>query len=153
MSIFTSIIGTIIGPVTNLIDDLHTSGEEKLAAKAALLKIQMDAQEKVLEYEVTMAKEKGATVRAEITGASWMQRNWRPVTMLMFVAIIANNYIIVPYVTAFGANVPTLEIPPGMWALLNVGIGGYIASRGVEKVMATRHANQIVEATRHLPTR
>ena len=59
--------------------------------------------------------------------------------MLVFVFIIANNYIIVPYVTAFGATVPTLEIPNGLWALLNVGIGGYIASRGIEKIVKSRN--------------
>ena len=54
--------------------------------------------------------------------------------MLAFVAIIVNNYILVPYAVAFGASVPMLEIPPGMWGLLTVGIGGYIGGRTYEKV-------------------
>jgi hypothetical protein len=138
MSILTTILGTVIKPVTELVDSLHTSEEEKLTARAALLKIQSDAAAKVLEYEVTMAKELGATVRAEVQGKSPLQRLWRPITMLVFVFIIFNNFVLVPYVAAFGATVPTLEIPPGMWALLNIGIGGYIASRGVEKVVGMR---------------
>lgn len=72
---------------------------------------------------------------AEAQGESWLQRSWRPITMLVFVFVIFNNYVLQPYVAAFGVMIPTLEIPNGMWALLNVGIGGYIASRGVEKVV------------------
>jgi hypothetical protein len=28
-----------------------------------------------------------------------------------------------------------LEIPPDMWDLLKIGLGGYVVSRGVEKTM------------------
>ena len=71
---------------------------------------------------------------AEAQGGSWIQRSWRPITMLTFVFIIANNYILVPYAVAFGASVPMLDLPPGMWSLLTVGIGGYIGGRTYEKV-------------------
>lgn len=74
---------------------------------------------------------------AEAQGQSWLQRNWRPLLMTTFMFIIANNYIIVPYVQAFGAVVPSLEIPNGMWALLNVGVGGYIVGRSGEKIAET----------------
>lgn len=101
-----------------------------------------------LKHEFQMAAMQGTLVEmqtardvlvAEAQGESWMQRNWRPITMLVFVFIIGNNYVLAPYIAAFGAQIPTLEIPNGMWALLNVGIGGYIASRGVEKVIKTRN--------------
>jgi len=49
-----------------------------------------------------------------------------------------NNYVIAAYIELFFAvEVPVLEIGPEMWGLLKVGIGGYIASRGVEKVVPT----------------
>ena len=55
--------------------------------------------------------------------------------MLSFVFIIFNNYVIAPYAVAFvGPDViPMLDIPPGMWGLLTVGIGGYIGGRSYEK--------------------
>lgn len=79
---------------------------------------------------------KGAVsvIVAEASGQSWIQRSWRPITMLSFVTIIVNNYILVPYMVAFGAPVPMLDIPPGMWGLLTVGIGGYIGGRTLEKI-------------------
>lgn len=53
--------------------------------------------------------------------------------MLSFVAILINNYIFAPYVQAFGGVAVVLEIPPGMWGLLTIGMGGYVGGRTVEK--------------------
>lgn len=128
-------LGSAILPgVFNIVD-------QAVADKDLAAKLKHDLQMAALEGSLTDTKAARDVIVAEAQGKSWIQRNWRPVTMLTFVFIIANNYIFVPYAQAFGASVPSLEIPPGMWALLNVGIGGYIASRGVEKVFETR-ANQ-----------
>jgi hypothetical protein len=141
LGIAKDIVGGIISPVGDIIDNLHTSEEEKSEAKAKLAEIENALSVKILEYESRLAEAQASTIVAEATGESWMQRNWRPVTMLSFVTIIVNNYILVPYAEAFGAAIPALDIPNGMWALLNVGIGGYIASRGVEKVFKMRNGN------------
>jgi len=54
--------------------------------------------------------------------------------MLTFVAIIANNYILAPYLQAmFGWSV-ALDIPPDMWDLLKLGLGGYMIGRSGEKI-------------------
>ena len=97
--------------------------------KALLKEKKVEAMAQAQKGQAQRAK----TVRAEATGQSWIQRNWRPLTALTFVFIIANNFILVPYVNAFGASIPTLEIPQGMWALLNVMIGGYTVARSWEK--------------------
>jgi len=142
MSIFSILGGPIKGLVESvggIIDSVHTSEEEKLTAKAKLRELETAATAQILSHAETLFQSQRDVLVAEATGESALQRNWRPLTMLVFVFIIANNYIIVPYVTAFGATVPTLEIPNGLWALLNVGIGGYIASRGIEKVVKMRN--------------
>lgn len=96
-----------------------------------------------LEAELTqvLANAQRDIIVAEAQGQSWLQRNWRPLLMMTFMVIIANNYILVPYVQAFGATVPTLTIPQGMWALLNVGVGGYIVGRSGEKIAKTWKGN------------
>ena len=55
--------------------------------------------------------------------------------MLVFVVIIANNYIIYPYLSLFWPEAPTLEIPPDMWGLLKIGLGGYVVGRSAEKAV------------------
>ena len=130
MSIFSTIISGAIGQVRGIIDELKVDDVEKMGAKAALLAIQADVTTKVLEYESTLAKEQGQTVRAEATGHSWLQRNWRPIIMLLFGYIVAHNYVIAP---VFGTQL--VEIPTDMWQLLKIGLGGYVIGRSAEKIV------------------
>lgn len=123
-------LGEIVKPITGLIDSMHTSEEEKLKAKGSLLAIQTEFAGKALEYEATLAKEQAAIVRAEVESQSWMARNWRPLTMLVFVYIIAHNHIFSPL---FG--VTSVPIPADMWDLLKLGMTGYIVGRSAEKVV------------------
>ena len=131
----------LVGAVGSIIDDLHTSGEEKAAAKQKLSELEAATLLSMAEVGKTLIEAQRDVVVSETKG-SWIQRNWRPLTMMVFVFIIFNNYVLVPYVSAFGGTIPALEIPNGMWALLNVGIGGYITSRGIEKVVALRNGNK-----------
>lgn len=48
--------------------------------------------------------------------------------MCLFGLIIANNYLIVPLL-----GTPMADIPPDMWELLKLGVGGYVIGRSVEK--------------------
>jgi hypothetical protein len=70
---------------------------------------------------------------AEAQSGSWLTASWRPITMLTFVFIIANNYILYPYLSLFFDTGLQLDIPPDMWDLLKIGIGGYTVGRTVEK--------------------
>ncbi len=79
-----------------------------------------------------------AVIVAEAQGDSWLQRNWRPLLMLCFVLILFNNYVAAPYARALGLELPTLDLPQGAWALLNIGVGGYIAGRSAEKILGKR---------------
>lgn len=90
----------------------------------------------IANLATTQITEGAQTVRTEVTSDSWITKNWRPLLMLLFGAIIANNYIISPYVQAmFGAGV-SLPIPPDMWQLLKLGIGGYVIGRSSEKMLS-----------------
>lgn len=71
---------------------------------------------------------------AEAQSQSWLARNWRPMLMTIFMAIIANNYILAPYFQAMFSWHVSLDLPPQMWDLLKIGLGGYIVGRSVEKV-------------------
>ena len=75
-----------------------------------------------------------AIIQAEANSEHWLTANWRPLTMLTFVVIIANNYILYPYLSLFWIDAPNLELPPDMWALLKIGLGGYTVGRSGEKI-------------------
>jgi hypothetical protein len=125
----------LFGSLINAIDDWHTSDEEKLIAKGQIYGIQAQTLKNILDFESERLNAQRDIIVAEAKGESWLQRNWRPLSMMVFVIIIANNFIFVPYAKSFGMDVPMLDIPEGMWTLLTVGIGGYIGGRTVEKVL------------------
>lgn len=106
------------------------SDAEKAAAEVGMVKLKG-----MLENGVM--KMKSAIIIAEAKGGSWLQRNWRPMLMCLFGIIIANNYIIYPYVVMlFGVeNAVKMDIPPDMWDLLKLGVSGYIVGRSVEKAV------------------
>ena len=120
-----SLIGQIFKPATELIDNLHTSEEEKLQQKAQLLSLQTNFLTEALNYEQEQLKAKTEIIVAEAKGGSWIQRNWRPITMLTFLVLVVGD--------AFGylAN----DLAPQAWTLLQIGLGGYVVGRSVEKVV------------------
>lgn len=59
--------------------------------------------------------------------------SWRPVMMYLFMYIIGQYYIINPIIEFTWPTIKLKNLPPEMWTLLTVAVGGYITSRGVEK--------------------
>jgi hypothetical protein len=111
-----------------LIDEFIDTPEEKSKAAARLKELQDNG-------ELARMAQRAGIITAEAQSEHFITATWRPITMLVFVAIIANNYILYPYMSLFWAEAPRLELPEHMWELLKIGIGGYICFRGGEKIM------------------
>jgi len=116
-----SFISGLIKPVTALVDDLHTSDEERLAAKGVLLELQTGLMSQTLAYEQKLAESQASIIVAEATANSWLTRTWRPITMLTFVFL------------AVYSQFTGTEIPQDMWTVIKIGLGGYLGGRSVEK--------------------
>ena len=113
-----------------LLDKLIPDADAKQKAKANL-------QELALSQEGDKLQGRFAVITAEAQSDHWVVASWRPITMLTFVAIVANNYILAPYIQLFFSVNVTLELPPHLWELLKIGLGGYVVGRTVEKTMKT----------------
>lgn len=122
MDIFKTITEGL-GKVFGLVDDLHTSEEEKLTLKQGLLTIQSQIIMQSLELEMKSIEAQARIVEAEAKSEHWLTSTWRPITALAFAAIVCYAFIT-------GA-----EIPEPMWKTLQIMIGGYVVSRGAEKVI------------------
>ena len=120
-------ITAIISPVTKLIDDLHTSDEEKLQLKNEIIGMQFGFHSKLLEYETKLMQHRADVVKAEAQGKSWLQRSWRPITMLTFLVLVICD--------CFGLL--TFRLSGEAWTLLQIGLGGYVVGRSAEKVINT----------------
>jgi len=102
--------------------------KDKAAEAAHALRVEM------LRHEQTAQEVARDVVVAEARSEHWLTSAWRPITMLVFVAIVANNYILAPYVDLFFDAGLQLEVPPPMWDLIKIGLGGYVVGRSAEKV-------------------
>lgn len=119
----------LLRSISDVIDKVHTSADEKLAAQRELVQIERTFHVRMAELDVEWARTQADVVKSEVASQSWMARNWRPLTMLTFTYIVAHNFILAPL---FGLI--TLVIPPDLWDLLKLGMGGYVAGRTIEKI-------------------
>ena len=113
--------GGLVKEVGKVIDNLFTSDEERLNAKNEVFKVLQEQKLKLqqLQTEIILAEANG----------NWLQRSWRPILMLSFGFIVIYVKFIAPL---FNLPIPPLE--DEFWDLLQLGIGGYVVGRSVEKV-------------------
>jgi len=120
-----SFIGDIFKPAAKLIDAVHTSTEEKMKLNAAIKTIENELLVKVIDYETKLLEAKASIITSEAQGASWMQRNWRPITMLTFLVLVVCD--------SFGLL--AFRLATEAWLLLQIGLGGYVTGRSAEKIV------------------
>jgi len=84
------------------------------------------------DLERVRIETRGKVVQVEAQGESWLQRNWRPLTMLWFGVLIGGYW--------FGYTPPNLseESVLSLFGLMKLGLGGYVIGRSAEKI--TQHA-------------
>lgn len=119
----------LISGVGDVVDKFVTTDKEKLEAQRALLEIERGFQTKMAELDGEWAKTQASIINAETNSQSWLARNWRPLLMLVFTYIVAHNFVIAPIF-----HLSAVPIPPDMWDLLRIGMGGYIVGRSLEKI-------------------
>ncbi len=87
--------------------------------------------------EITIALLEGADkingaaaeiIKAEAASESWLAKSWRPLVMLTFTGLIVARW--------FGWAAPNLSEAEYMklWDIVQLGLGGYVVGRSVEKV-------------------
>lgn len=109
-----------------IIDKIWPDPTKKAEAKRMLAELEQSGE----LQEMAIA---AGVVSTEAQSEHFLVAAWRPITMLCFVAIIVNNYILVPYLSLLFDTGIELDIPPDMWELLKLGIGGYVVGRSAEK--------------------
>lgn len=122
---FTRLLTGAFEPLARVIDELHTSEEERLHAKATLLRLQIDAAQQAQEYQMELLRQQSKIVAAEAAGQGVLQRNWRPITMLVFLTLVVADSL----------NFLPNRLSAEAWTLLQLGLGGYVVGRTGEKIV------------------
>lgn len=77
---------------------------------------------------IALVNARGQAIVAEAQGESWLQRNWRPVVMLMFTAFVGAHFMGLTSDTISEASIESIM------DIIQLGIGGYVIGRSAEKV-------------------
>ena len=80
LNLIGSLVGKILPVAAGIIDELHTSGEEKAAAKQKL-------QELLVSAEQEAQKEVSARWKADMKSDAWLPKNIRPLTLVFLTAV------------------------------------------------------------------
>ncbi len=115
-----SLVGDLLGKVFGL----FSSPEDKLKAQELQNQISLALTQAQSQLNDAQAK----IITAEASSASWLTSNWRPLTMLVFVALVVCHW--------FGLNASGITEAQylSLFDLIKIGLGGYVVGRSIEKV-------------------
>ena len=114
----------LVKNVGGVIDDLHTSEEERLEAEQKI-------KELIANYEVEMEKNITSRWEADLKSDSWLSKNVRP--MVLIFLIVCTMLLIFIDAGALKFNVKDSYIDLLQMVLITV-IGAYFGGRSFEKV-------------------
>ena len=133
------ILGTIISPVTNMIDQFVTSDEERLEAKNQLEVIKNKALSDIMDYEKTVIDKKAEIMVAELQQGDNYTKRARPTIVYGGLLILVINNVILPWITHFTGNAPpVINIPAEFWYVWGGVTGVYAFKRSDEKIKAMK---------------
>jgi hypothetical protein len=112
--VLAPILGRVVG-------SLFPDPEQKAKAEAEMMKALLTHQ---AEIEGAAAK----IIQTEAASTHWLAANWRPLTMITFVALVVARW--------FGWAAPNLTEAEylKLWSIVEFGLGGYVVGRSVEKI-------------------
>ncbi len=116
-------IGNIFKPASDLVDNLHTSDEEKLELRNKLAEIEGKALAKLTELEQSRLEAMSKVQTAEANSKHVITATWRPISSIaMVTVIILASFGIIPQPDA------------NFYDLAQLFLGAYAGGRSLEKI-------------------
>lgn len=114
---------------SKVIDRLWPDPAQAAQAKLQLLQMQQTGELAKLTADTDMAKAAASIVQSEAASSGFLASSWRPITMLVFVALITARW--------FGLAAPNLQEAEylKLWDIVQLGLGGYVIGRSAEKIV------------------
>ena len=123
-SIFSGGAKDLVEGVGGVIDDLHTSKEEKLEAERKV-------KELVSSYQSTLEKEISSRWNADMNSDSWLSKNVRPLVLVFLVISTVLMIFIDAGMISFNVEAKWTDL---LQLVLITVIGAYFGGRSLEKV-------------------
>lgn len=122
MNVLKTLFGSVAEKAVDVVDQFVTDKDEAAKLKAQLVQRFQESADAELQA-------KASVIRAEATGESWLQRNWRPMVMLWFAALVGAHWV------GFTAENLSEEQILGLLKIVQYGLSGYVVGRSGEKIM------------------
>ena len=122
--LFSGGAAELVKGVGGVIDNLHTSDEEKLEAERKI-------KELISSYEVEMEKNITERWKMDMQSDSWLSKNIRPLVLVFLVA----STVLLIFIDAGAINFIVQDKWPDLLQLVLITvIGAYFGGRSLEKV-------------------
>jgi hypothetical protein len=114
----------LLGPIAGA---LFKTVDKVIDNKGEADKIKQDIQQRIIAGELKELEGAAKIIQTEAQGG-WLQRNWRPIMMLVFSGLLVAHW--------FGYTAPNIpeSVQNSLLNIILVGIGGYTVGRSAEKV-------------------
>jgi hypothetical protein len=122
--IFSGGASDLVKNVGGVIDNLHTSKEEKLEAEKKI-------KDMIMGYEAQMQKEVSDRWKVDMNSDSWLSKNIRPLVLIFLVVATVLMIFIDAGVLAFEVKDTWVDL---LQLVLITVIGAYFGGRSLEKV-------------------
>ena len=122
--LFSGGAADLVKGIGSVVDDLHTSAEEKLEAERKI-------KELIANYEVEMEKNITSRWEADLKSDSWLSKNVRPLVLIFL--IICTMLLIFIDAGTINFEVKSSWVDLLQLVLITV-IGAYFGGRSLEKV-------------------
>ena len=124
MSFLRKITGKVLGDTLEkaggIVDNLTVSDDEKSEAKAKLTSIVTDSLN-------TLQQAQAEVLKTELSG-NWLQRSWRPLTILTFVLLLCVRWL------GLTNHHIDISLEMRLMDIIELSLGGYVIGRSLEKV-------------------
>ena len=118
----------LLGALAPMIKTLFSTIDKTIDNKAEAEKLKQSIQQQLLSGQLKELEAQAKIITAEAQGG-WLQRNWRPILMLIFAGLVVAHW--------FGLTAPNIpeSVQNSLLNIVLVGISGYVVGRSAEKVM------------------
>jgi hypothetical protein len=123
-NLFSSGANELVKSVGGVIDNLHTSKEEKLEAEKQI-------KDMIMGYEAEMQKQVTERWKVDMASDSWLSKNIRPLVLIFLVVSTVLMIFIDAGVIAFEVKDTWVDL---LQLVLITVIGAYFGGRSLEKV-------------------
>ena len=117
----------LLSAAAPMVKTLFNTIDKTIDNKAEAEKIKQSIQEQLITGQLKELEAQAKVITTEANG-SWLQRNWRPILMLVFAGLVVAHW--------FGFTAPNIpeSVQNSLLNIVLVGVGGYIVGRSGEKI-------------------